>query len=50
MSNEGSKENGDIRRDTRDTTYVVFKFDLNLVDFYERDQSCIEQKSLYKLL
>ena len=39
MSNEGSKENGDIRRYARDTTYVVFKFDLNLVDFYERDQA-----------
>jgi len=25
MSNEGSKENGDIRRYVRDSTYTVFK-------------------------
>lgn len=50
MSNEGSKENGDIRRDARDATYVVFKFDLNSVDFYEKDQAYIVQKSLYMLL
>ena len=46
MSNEGSKENGDIRRDAKDATYVVFKFS----DFYEKDHAYIVQKSLYMLL